>query len=206
MWLAMVVLGLAACGPTAEEKQSIATLLAADARTTTFNELTYAPLAFPSRTQFIIDGSSPIVEIPVEGRSYARGFELPRLAGEIRLVVRSKFEGGGVFYPMVTVLDAEKRPIFTSRLGAIRSGERWGITLSSEVPVLLAGALRERSRFVLVHTTGHIERAEHETFEPFQVAQRGPVFVPMPSYEGPPRPPRRAATGVLMIELAPPFL
>ena len=200
---------LAGCerGPSVVERRAVAALRDPGTRVVRFGELGYAPLAFPSRTAFDIDGASPVVEIAVWGRSYAKGFALPASAGEMRVIISSTYNGGGMFFPMLTVLDAEMRPLMTTEVNAARQWERG---MSIQVPVLLAGDLRRQARYVVVHTTGAVELAEQEAFEPFQVAQRGPVIFVGPSL--PPREPtapkrpRRAAIGSVVIELVPPLL
>ena len=207
----LAVLLLAGCGPSTAERQAVGVLRDPSTRVTRFGELAYAPLAFPSRTVFDIDGASPVVEIAMWGWSYAKGFVLPASAGEMRVKVSSTYNGDGLFFPMLTVLDAEMRPLMTTEVNAARQWERWiGVPIQVEVPVLLAGDLRRQARYLVVHTTGAVELAEQEAFEPFQVAQRGPVifFVPSvpPREPTAPKRPRRAAIGSVVIELAPPLI
>ncbi|MCX7379058.1 MAG: MalM family protein [Alphaproteobacteria bacterium] len=211
LWAALVVLLLAGCGPSEVERRAVAALRDPGTRVVRFSELAYAPLAFPSRTAFDIDGASPVVEIPLWGRSYAKGFALPASAGEMRVIISSTYNGDGLFFAMLTVLDAEMRPLMTTEVNAARQWERWiGVPIQVEVPVLLAGDLRRQARYVVVHTTGAVELAEQEAFEPFQVTQRGPVifFVPSvpPREPTAPKRPRRAAIGSVVIELAPPLI
>lgn len=212
-WLlcAVAVLLLAGCGPSDAERRAVGVLRDPATRVVRFGELAYAPLALPSRMAFDIDGASPVVEIPVWGRSFAKGFALPASAGEMRVMVSSTYNGDGLFFPMLTVLDGAFRPLLTTEVNAARQWERWiGAPVQVEVPVLLAGDLRRQARYLVVHTTGAVELAHEEAFESFEVAQRGPVifFVPgaPPREPTAPKRPRRAAVGPVVIELAPPLL
>lgn len=207
-WLAMAMTVLAGCGPSPEEIRALTTMRDPGTRMVRFTELPYEPLAFPSRTPFVIDVQSPMAEFQYGGRSFTKGFELPPSVGEMRVIVSSTAGGlgRGIFYPIITVLDAEKRPLANTTFDAVREESKLCCLRSFQASMFLPAELRRQARFVLVHTMPDIARVAEEAFEPFQVAQRGPVFMFVPSYEPPPKPPRRAGVGSLVIELAPPIL
>jgi hypothetical protein len=85
----------------------------------TFEALTFQSLTYPTSQKFTIDQSDPIVDFDGSGKSFVKAFGLPTTNTGYHLVIRSYtmlhgFKGTALFYPLVTFLDADKKPITTS--------------------------------------------------------------------------------------------
>jgi hypothetical protein len=82
-------------------------------------DLPYETLPFPTDERFNIDDKSPILAFGDQGQSHVKGFELPVRSQEYQLVLQSRVFMGGfmhlaAFFPLITFLDAEKKPMQTT--------------------------------------------------------------------------------------------
>lgn len=168
----------------------MAALRAAAPPFATFRTLDYEPVGVPSETPFQILRGSQVMELEVEGKTFAKGFELAPVtnsggAAPVDIALYSYVvQGGRVFHPIVTLLDAGKAPVRRTKQGDLRivkhetAGPNWKLLLR----VRLDAEERRQVRYFVVHTSREIVEVGFEPpDEPWQVARTGPmIFIPIP--------------------------
>jgi hypothetical protein len=108
------------CGDFVDVKRTVDAYIAAQPCCSSFAELQYQDVTYPAKLSFSIDESSPLFDFGERvGKSRFAAFKLPEVAAPYRLELRSYFMRGGftdavVFIPLVTFLDADKKPLYTS--------------------------------------------------------------------------------------------
>ena len=118
--LAAVALLAAACGQV-DLNAAVATYREAKGCCATPDQLTYAKLPANADTLFAVAPTDPMVDFGPDGRSYCSAFELPPAQSDYLLVVRSYMfadrslpPNWAFFFPVITLLDADKRPVAIS--------------------------------------------------------------------------------------------
>jgi hypothetical protein len=117
-FLLVLLMLLAACAQQVDLPAVKATYAAAKPTVAKLADADFAPLAFPSKTEFDIDAASPAFDFGAEGVSYFRAFELPPSDRPYTVVVASAARDydclpcrRAYFYQKVMVLDAAKKPL-----------------------------------------------------------------------------------------------
>jgi hypothetical protein len=188
---ALLLLLCAACGHFVDEKASLTAYRNAEPRCAAFADLPFEKLAYPADLD-MIDEKSPLFDFPGSGRSYFKAFELPSVGGPYRLVVRSYIVTSGflnqlTFYPLVTFLDADRRPIGTTSDREIRF---LGSTMLDEpmenarVQIATLVPPEVPVRYIVVHTSRNLIELGDAGTDPVLVAASAPIFIPMPAPSG----------------------
>lgn len=163
----LLLCGLAAgCGPRANGAFERARLQDASVRPVPFAALPVTQVAVPSATFFLLDNRSPVLDLGDGGRSFAACVALPRQDGDLRVTMRSFAIGGKYFYPVATLLDEAMRPFHMTEprdYGRLAPGFDYPTRGASIVKsFLLAGPMRQRARFLALHTTWKLMNPEPE--------------------------------------------
>ena len=113
-----VLLACAGCGQHFVDVRGHLASLDKAQPTATLPELAYEKLAVPTDRTFWVDEKSPVVDFGQDGKSYVKAFELPA-PGSYRIQIRSYSLRDGLFdaamfFPVVSFLDADKKPIDTA--------------------------------------------------------------------------------------------
>ncbi len=178
------VVALAGCGAPfpLDRDAEMAALRAAQPPFTTFEALDYERVAIPSETPFQILRSGPVMAVGTAGKTFAKGFELAPGDTAVEIMLYSYIvQGGRAFFPIVTMLDANKVPMRSTLPSAIRivpqvtAGPDWRLVL----PIRLVGKERIQVRYFVVHTSREIvELGFAGPDEPWQVASTI-IFIPV---------------------------
>lgn len=165
--------------------------------------LSYEGLADPSSHKFTIDQSDPLVAFPDGGKSFVKAFALPAAAVDYHLVIRSYtlvhgFTGTGLYYPLVTFLDADKKSISTTSAADLKL--QWGGVGSDEpdeparVKIDVTITPQSQARYLVIHTeekwveTGFNEQLDHPPPPAWAFAMIGVVALGMNSVTFPSSP------------------
>lgn len=86
-------------------------------------EIPVSPITTPEM-KFTITETDSLVTLPETGRSFARAFELPDDIQSLKLRSylfsdSTLFGRSAIFYPVVTLLDDQRRPVLNTRLGEL---------------------------------------------------------------------------------------
>jgi hypothetical protein len=165
--------------------------------------LLFEQLADPSTHKFTVDQNDPMVVFPDDGKSYVKAFTLPVTTADYHLVIRSYtlvhgFTGTGLYYPLVTFLDADKKPISTTSAADLKL--QWGGVGSDEpdeparVKIDIAITPQSQARYLVIHTeqkwveTGFKEPLDHPPPPAWAFAMVGVVALTMNSVSFPSSP------------------
>ncbi len=216
-----LLLLLAACdSPTVEAERLLRALEVSPVTYADLSNLPADKLADNSATSFTIGPGSPVLEIGDSGKSYVRAFELPPGTQNMRLVVRSYLNVGltdesRAFYPILTLLDAERRPIATTTWSDAPFKTTSSLSESNEPNRLeysgiLSGERRAKARFVVISTNLRAAQLSglEAPFAPYRIAATTyiPIFIPSGGPRKPILPPRWSVAGRLKIIVGTPPL
>jgi len=123
-----------------------------------FSELNFKKLRARFKTNLIIDEADPVIELSTGGKSYAEALLLPENNGTTLLQVDSIIKQSlphvpsKVFYPIITLLDANHQPLETlDRLPFKYSG---GLGLWRKLRIVATIDERYRNaKYALIHTS-----------------------------------------------------
>lgn len=204
--LAMLgLMTLAACNAPfpLDREAEMAALRDAKAPFATFRSLAYEKVGVPSETPFQILRGSEVMELETHGKTFAKGFELAQpdetaSGSPVEIVLFSYVvQGGRAFHPIVTLLDADKVPLRSTKASDIRiarhetAGPNWKLQLL----LRLADEERRRVRYFVVHTSREIvEVGFAPPDEPWQVAAATIIFIPIMMGSGRDAPPAYIAS------------
>jgi hypothetical protein len=156
----LLALAAAACGHFADVAAGRQALATARPAAASLADLSFEPLTYPAKRAFRIDAESPAFDFATHGRSFYKAFALPAGAPDYQLVVRGyaapvALDGVAIFAPLVTLLDAEKRPIATSKATALRYEDLF--SAEADRPARLRFdttiASQGRARYAVIHTS-----------------------------------------------------
>jgi hypothetical protein len=217
----IMALFCAGCGYGTSLKESLVAYRAAQPCCSSFADLQYRDVAYPSEFSFSIDNQSPVFDFGATGKSRLAAFKLPEVSTPYHLVVRSYVFrdgalGGAVFFPLVTFLDGDKKPIYTSdaaHLKAIASGpideplEPDRVQFAAVIAPPSPDRPQPVARYVVIHTSSDlIEYGGYASqIGPVRVAASSavPLVIPMPGPAGPAQT-NGAPVGFLKLRLEPP--
>jgi hypothetical protein len=182
------------CGDAIDVKVSLDAYHAAQPCCSSFDELNYREIPYPADLDFSIDDHSPVFDFGRSGKSRFVAFKLPEVGTPYHLDLRSYFmrdgTDGAVFFPLVTFLDAEKKPIYTSDAVELSFVDN---LVSDEPlkPVRLRymTEVSPRDRYIVIHTSRDLIESGRVASkpEPVRVAASTtlPLAVPMLGPAGP---------------------
>jgi len=176
-----------ACGHV-DVKASLDAYYAAQPCCSSFDELNYREISYPADLDFSIDDRTSVFDFGRSGKSRFVAFKLPDVGTPYRLDLRSYFmndgTNGAVFFPLVTFLDAAKKPIYTSDAVELRFVDN----LFSDEPfkpvrLRYVTEVSPRDRYIVIHTSSDLIESGRvvSTPEPVRVAASTtvPLAVPM---------------------------
>ena len=193
----LIALALPACAARYTDlERDIGQLDAAPICCVDLAEVDFQQVAQRANFEFAIDETSPAFAFPDPvGKTFVRGFALPPITSPTRLRVRSylmsdgPFQWHGYFMPLLTLLDADRKPIAATSSDMIRYAREnlfEGPNETGTMEVNLVLAADSKVRHVLIHTATRLLRAEStarsvSTTMPVQI---GKSFIPVPAEGG----------------------
>jgi hypothetical protein len=191
LFAGLIVLACAACGTFVDTKSDLAAYRNAPSCCASLADLPFEPLAFPTEIEFSIDAKSPLFDFGPYGRSYFKAFELPATTEDYRFVVRSYALRDGIlgvamYFPLVTFLDAEKRPLATStrqNLDFSGGGFFDEPTEPGRLQYATIVTARSPARYVIVHTSRNLIEfgGQASLAGMVELAANSMIYVPVPS-------------------------
>jgi hypothetical protein len=219
----LAVLSCAGCGQFVDMKSSLEAYRAASPCCTSFAELKYEQLTYPADLSISIDDHSPVFDFDRAGKSRFAAFELPQPGTPYRLVLRSYLLGDGLFdkaafFPLVTFLDADKKPFYTSSALLLKFVP-FTLTNEPSEPSRLEFArvimppdperYETPARYIVIHTSRELIESGGYASQvgPVRIAASStyiPIIIPVPA--GPSGPTHRAGSpiGALRLRLEQP--
>lgn len=129
-----------------------------------FDAISFQTLGNPSSQKFAIDQTDVMLYFADSGKSFIKAFALPPASSDYHLVLRSYtmlhgLNGTGLFYPIVTFLDRDRKPISASSPQEMKLD--WGGMGSDEpdeparLKIDFLITPQSPARYVIVHTDQH---------------------------------------------------
>lgn len=199
-----VVLLCTGCGHYVDVKERNQALQSAPPTYASVAEVPFQKIDLPSDLRFSIDEKSPVLEFgdgDKSDKSYVKGFELPVRESEYQLVIRTYLLRDGLttavmYFPIVDLLDDEKKPVRSPSAGSWKSVFR----VFSDEMAYDRDRWREytqritaspRIRYILIHTRRFLVDSGGlvwtPTDAPPQLAAGAvvPIFIPSGGSSGP---------------------